>query len=881
MGGHISAHLEADAVAQAHLEQGLGNAAVAHGAGRCHHALFDHLLHDLVVCLQGEEVGAAGLGVQNGPDEDNSALGLLELGGNHLAGLADGSGKGDQRGGHIQLFEGAGHAVLAADGGNAQTHLGIQSTQQGGQRLAPALGLGAQALKVLLEGQVGILIAEAGGHQFGDTVHHGHPCADILVGAHQVGVVAPGHAGAGVGLAIHRQLCHHGVLGSQLVSTAKGHQDGGGTNGAVEPLRKALLAADVQVAHHVLHLLAEGDAGPLGLPDGTLLHMDVLVLLGTVGVQELTADVDDGHAVPHHVQALFLGDLCHGGSLKVLLGGNGDELVHILGGKGHSHALLALADGQLGAVQAVILLGDLVQVDIQAVGQLADGDRDAAGTEVVAALYHLAGVLAAEQALQLALDGRIALLHLRTAVLKAVQLVRLGGTGSTADAVTAGAAAQQHDHIAGSGALAADVGSRGSAHNSADLHALCHIAGVVDLVHLTGSQTDLVAVGGVTGGCGGDQLALGQLAGHGLADRLERVACAGDTHSLIDVAAAGQRVADSTADTGGSTAEGLDLGGVVVSLVLEQEQPVLILAVDVTLDLDGAGVDLLRLVQILQDTLLLQLLGTNGGKVHHAAGLVLAAQLGAHRHVAVKGLLHHSVIDLHIVQNGAEGGVAAVIGPVGVDHLDLGDGGVAVLRAEVLLAELDIAQVHGQALFVDELLQALFVQLVEALQRGHSGGHGILHLQSSFGLQRSLAGLHRVDDVLLDLCHLLLGQGTLQQVDTGRADQRALTLADELDALGGRIGALVELAGQVLHSKGNALEFRQLRIGIIHRRLTEHGGSALVEQCLVDALHVIAVQQAQAAQGLDAQQAHQLIFQALGFHIKAGLLFHINTIDHG
>ena len=74
---------------------------------------------------------------------------------------------------------------------------------------------------------------------------------------------------------------------------------------------------------------------------------------------------------------------------------------------------------------------------------------------------------------------------------------------------------------------------------------------------------------------------------------------------------------------------------------------------------------------------------------------------------------------------------------------------------------------------------------------------------------------------------------------------------------------------------------RQLGIGVVHRRLAEHGADALVEQHLVDALHVIAVQQAQAAQGLDAQQAHQLIFQALGFHIKAGLLFHINTINHG
>ena len=172
-----------------------------------------------------------------------------------------------------------------------------------------------------------------------------------------------------------------------------------------------------------------------------------------------------------------------------------------------------------------------------------------------------------------------------------------------------------------------------------------------------------------------------------------------------------------------------------MGLVLKEEEPVLILAVHIALDLDGAGVDLLGFVQILEDALLLQLLGTDGGKIHHAAGLLLTAQVGTHGHVAVKRCLHHGIVDLDIIQNGAEGGVAAMIGPVGVDHLDLGDGGVAVLRAEVLLAELDIAQIHGQALFVDELLQALFVQLVEALQRGHSGGHGILHLQGSFGLQ--------------------------------------------------------------------------------------------------------------------------------------------------
>ena len=122
---------------------------------------------------------------------------------------------------------------------------------------------------------------------------------------------------------------------------------------------------------------------------------------------------------------------------------------------------------------------------------------------------------------------------------------------------------------------------------------------MIDLIDLAGGKADLVAVGRVTGGSGRHQFALGQLAGQRLADGLERVARTGHAHGLINVAAAGQRVADGTADAGGCAAERLDLGGVVVGFVLKEEQPVLILAVDVALDLDGAGVDLLGLVEVL------------------------------------------------------------------------------------------------------------------------------------------------------------------------------------------------------------------------------------------------------------------------------------------
>ena len=149
-------------------------------------------------------------------------------------------------------------------------------------------------------------------------------------------------------------------------------------------------------------------------------------------------------------------------------------------------------------------------------------------------------------------------------------------------AVTAGAAAQQDDHIAGGGFLAAHVGWQ--ALRPRPRRSPCawqRSRGDTVSVDLAGGKADLVAVAGVAGSGGGDQLALGQLAGHRLGDGLQRVGRAGHAHGLVDVAAAGQGVADGAADAGGRAAERLDLGGVVVGLVLEQKQPVLQLAVDI------------------------------------------------------------------------------------------------------------------------------------------------------------------------------------------------------------------------------------------------------------------------------------------------------------
>ena len=199
-----------------------------------------------------------------------------------------------------------------------------------------------------------------------------------------------------------------------------------------------------------------------------------------------------------------------------------------------------LGDGQLGAVQPLVLLAHRVQVDLQAVGQLADGHRHAAGAEVVAPLDQASDGAVVEQPLNLPLLGGVALLHLGGHGGQGLLVVALGGAGGPADAVPAGAAAQEDDHVPGGGALPAHVGRGGGPHHRAALQPLGDVALVVHLGHVAGGQADLVAVGGVARRGGHRQLPLGQLAGQGLVKGHPGVAAAGEAHGLVDVHPAGQ-----------------------------------------------------------------------------------------------------------------------------------------------------------------------------------------------------------------------------------------------------------------------------------------------------------------------------------------------------
>ena len=162
---------------------------------------------------------------------------------------------------------------------------------------------------------------------------------------------------------------------------------------------------------------------------------------------------------------------------------------------------------------------------------------------------------------------------------------------------------------------------------------------------------------------------------------------------------------------------------------------------------------------------LFQHLGADGGDVHEGlwplGGFLRPMDLLPGGQIPVIGGLDRRIVDLHVVQMGGEGGVAAVVGPVGVHHPDLRQGGVPALRVpEVCLEERQVLQVHGETQPRQQGPQARPVQGSEALTVSTSAGTAVSAASRSGGVQRRLPALHGVEDIPLHRVHIRRRQGT-------------------------------------------------------------------------------------------------------------------------
>ena len=405
---------------------------------------------------------------------------------------------------------------------------------------------------------------------------------------------------------------------------------------------------------------------------------------------------------------------------------------------------------------------------------------------------------------------------------------------------------------------------------------------MVDLCNVTGSKTDLVAVAGVARSGSGGYLSGRELTLDGLFDRQQRVGSAGDSHCLVYIGTSGKRVADSAAETCRSAAERLDFGRVVVGLVLEHEEPVLVPAVNVYLDADGACVDLLAFVEILQNAVFLELFRGEGSDVHEAQRLVVAAQLVAVRLVFSVCICDVGGLDIRVVDDGAECCVAAVIRPVGVDHADLSDGRIAVLALEVILTELDIVVVHCKAVVYDEISKLGVGLVYESGEGLNAGRNGVLYFQGIVLVETALAGLDCVDEVVLDTREVFIGYLSLEHVDLSVLNNRALAGAEHLNALSRGIRTLIELTGQELNSEHALVSggLRELVIYLVYRRLGEHGGNCGFKVLFRELFTVVAVDDPYIFDGLYAQRDIEVGKHGTAVYRELRLLFNVNTVYH-
>ena len=142
----------------------------------------------------------------------------------------------------------------------------------------------------------------------------------------------------------------------------------------------------------------------------------------------------------------------------------------------------------------------------------------------------------------------------------------------------------------------------------------------------------------------------------------------------------------------------------VVGLVLEADEPVLGLSVDLHRNHDGAGVDLIGNIQILQLTLCAKALHAHQCDIHEAGKLVAPAciDLRSVSLVHIEGCLDGcgicALIEGNIRKLRCKCGMTAVIGPVGIQHADLRHGRITVLfSSEIVLDMLEILEGHGKA----------------------------------------------------------------------------------------------------------------------------------------------------------------------------------------
>ena len=313
--------------------------------------------------------------------------------------------------------------------------------------------------------------------------------------------------------------------------------------------------------------------------------------------------------------------------------------------------------------------------------------------------------------------------------------------------------------------------------------------------------------------------------------------------------------------------------------VFKEEQPVFRFAVYVYLDFHGAGVDFLGFVQIFQLPGVFQIPCADGRQIHQILGL-RAPQFLADCHIAVVSFLNRRVVNFHAVNRRQKRGVAAVVGPVGINHADFRNGRVAVFAFEIILAESDVRVVHRKCIFLHKIGKLRFGKRSETVERFDFGGDVVRHVQRFDAVERSFAAFHGVDDIFFNRVQLRGRNLAENHIDFRGAHQRLFALRNELNALRAGIRTLVELTGQVFCCEYNGVGLRQVGVSVVELRLGKHGLFTFFEQRFVNVFHVVAVEKTKVGNRVNHQKRTNVGKERSRLVREFLFLFYINSVNH-
>ena len=141
-----------------------------------------------------------------------------------------------------------------------------------------------------------------------------------------------------------------------------------------------------------------------------------------------------------------------------------------------------------------------------------------------------------------------------------------------------------------------------------------------------------------------------------------------------------------------------------------------------------------------------------------------------------------------------------MVRPVCVNYTKFCNRRITVLCiSEVITAELEVCKCHCKAHGIVILLHLIVIPAVEALYPLNIFGNGNFHIKSLWLFKRCKTAFNRVDKVLLNLYKLFVCNIALESNYSCCEDLATLTLSKKLNALLGRVAALIVLTGEILH----------------------------------------------------------------------------------